>query len=42
MVKTEQVAGHISDYFYPVDDFTGMFSFFHLLLDKPLEHSSVA
>jgi len=38
MVKTEQVAGNISDNFYLVDDFTGMFFFFHLLIDKPLEH----
>jgi len=39
MVETEQVAGKITDNYYLVDDLAGMFFFFfHLLLDKPLEH----
>ncbi len=37
MAGTEQVAEDITNNFYLVDDLTGMF-FFHLLLDKPLEH----
>ncbi len=38
MVKKEPVVDTFSGNFYLVDDFTGIFIFFHLVLDKPLEH----
>ncbi len=38
MIETEQVAGNITNNFYLVDDLAGMFFFFNLLFDEPLEH----